>query len=91
MNNPIDIEELKKWASLKKKYEPSFAMLMSVPQYHGVFLACPNGMYHGLFIMPRISSLHAPSTKLRGWGYAVYRAKDTGQAMDYLLEYAHGL
>jgi len=91
MTNPIDLEALRSWALLKKKHDPSFVMLMVVPQYHGVFLACPRGQYHGLFVLPRINNLYKEATKLRGWGYAVHLAKDTGQATDYLLEYAHGL
>ena len=87
----LDIEALVSWASLKKKHDPSFVMLLPVPACHGVFLACPKGIYHGLFIMPRNQGFNNHATRLRGWGYAVYRAKDTGQAMDYLLEYANGL
>lgn len=87
----LDVEALVSWASLKKRFDPSFVMLMIVPQYKGVFLACPKGVYHGLFVLPRLNNLHKEATKLRGWGYAVHMAKDTGQATDYLLEYANGL
>ena len=87
----INVPELIRWAGKKKKVDPSFVMLISVPELHGVFLACPKGVYNGLFVLPRNTSLHNGASKLRGWGYAVYRAKDTGQAMDYLIEYVNGL
>jgi hypothetical protein len=87
----LDIEALLTWASFKKKTDASLSMLISFPEMHGVFLACPKGIYHGLFIVPINTSLSTMSAKLRAWGYAVYRAKDNGKAMDYLIEYTNEL
>ena len=87
----LDIKELQAWARRKKRFDPTFAMIISVPEYEGLFLACPCDTYSGLFVFPKEPKYNESATKLRGWGYAVYRAKDPGHAMDCLLEYINGL
>lgn len=84
-------EILLDWASLKKKTDPCFAMLLPMPKLHGVFLACAKDIYHGLFVLPKAKNVSEQASQLRGWGYAVYRARNDGDAMDYLIQYTRDL